>query len=561
MSCKVRLLVAAMVSLIWVQQNHRIIGIIVDHAKVLKIDEEPNLFNPFTDIKLSLVTTRQPLNNSIDKSFNEAKLDQTIYSSHHCIRAQDSNADKNVSFVSRTCHFRNLYFHPQNGTFHYFPSPREKLILHTSNDVEADWQELENDMTVAVGNILRDNAKVLKNIPPTRIWHPVIEQHSTPPNLYAKIDRPSNLALLVYQPFYSFNIGHFLWDDALSLFSMMDLFGLKGSSIHESGCENKPNENEVDKVFPLPFYTHEKGFDGIYYPCDVSYSRDNASFKQRWEKCTMTYHRMFPSTFRYETHKTGDILRSGNWLKGEDQEWRGFRSDAISKNESQHSPAKQLPHGASFVLVPTVLAGTGRLGQYVCDGDCSIGRAAQFYAFREFLLGNILWPHYNTIQTQKKAEGPDGYITFSLPVGSTRPKEVSFFENMIPIARTLYGEDIVKVVDMAKLSAQEEAMLALDTAVLFVNHGGGSATSIFLPRDASVFLYTAGGCGKKSNLWCDEGKNHLDSIFYNSNGYVRQQWIEEGDRNNTEKIKALMQREYEQTLDSWGVTRKKMKNE
>ncbi len=192
-----------------------------------------------------------------------------------------------------------------------------------------------------------------------------------------------------------------------------------------------------------------------------------------------------------------------------------------------------MPHGTSFVLVPTVVAGTGRLGQYVCDGDCSIGRAPQFYAFQEFLLGNILWLNYNSIQSQKKAEGPDGYITLSLPAGSSlRPKEVSFFENMIPIARTLYGEDRVKVVDMS--------MLALDMAVLFVNHGGGRVCNVdfFLPRDASVFLYTVGRC-KKPNVWCDEGKNHLDSVFYNSNGYVRQQWIEEGDRIDTEKIKGF----------------------
>ncbi len=50
--------------------------------------------------------------------------------------------------------------------------------------------------------------------------------------------------------------------------------------------------------------------------------------------------------------------------------------------------------------------------------------------------------------------------------------------------------------------------------------------SIFLlPRDASVYFYTAGGGCKKSNVWCDEGKNHLDSVFYNLNDYVRQQWI------------------------------------
>lgn len=68
----------------------------VDHAKDLKSEEEPKLFNPFTDIELSLVTTRQPLNNSIDECFTKPnknytinrQLDQTIYSSRHYIRAR-----------------------------------------------------------------------------------------------------------------------------------------------------------------------------------------------------------------------------------------------------------------------------------------------------------------------------------------------------------------------------------------------------------------------------------------------------------------------------------------
>ena len=166
-----------------------------DATHFIKSEEEPKLFNPFTDIELSLVTTRQPLNNSIDDSFTKPnknytinhQLDQTIYSSRHCIRAQDSDVDKKVSFVSRTCQFRNLYFHPQNGTFHYFPDPYEKLILLASDDVEAAWRELENDMTVAAGNIMRPHAKVLESVPPTRIWHPVIEQHSTPPTCMQKL--------------------------------------------------------------------------------------------------------------------------------------------------------------------------------------------------------------------------------------------------------------------------------------------------------------------------------------------------------------------------------------
>ena len=51
----------------------------------------------------------------------------------------------------------------------------------------------------------------------------------------------------------------------------------------------------------------------------------------------------------------------------------------------------------------------------------------------------------------------------------------------------------------------------------FANHGGGSASSIFLSRDASpsVFLCTAGKCNPnpKNRQWCDLGKNHFDSVF------------------------------------------------
>ena len=140
--------------------------------------------------------------------------------------------------------------------------------------------------------------------------------------------------------------------------------------------------------FHEAFETQEKGFDGSYYPYDVSYrgggvmqllnnvGRNLQMYKEDLSQNVLSI------MFRYETHKTGVILRSGNWLEGEDQECRGFRSDAMSKNESSnliedtknvtnrphgqpHSPpTNQLPHSASFVLVPTVVAGTGRLGQY-----------------------------------------------------------------------------------------------------------------------------------------------------------------------------------------------------
>jgi hypothetical protein len=159
-----------------------------------------------------------------------------------------------------------------------------------------------------------------------------------------------------------------------------------------------------------------------------------------------------------------------------------------------------------------------------------------------------LYPNYESISKQS----PAGYITFSLPGGSSRPDEVSFFENIIPIAKNLYGEEKVKVVDMAKLSTyQEEVHLAMNTAVFFANHGGGSSTSIFLPWGSSAFLYAAGPCSKGS-LWCDIGnKNHLDTIFYTTSSYIRPTWIHENERDDVTRITKMMQSEYKKTMESW----------
>jgi hypothetical protein len=201
--------------------------------------------------------------------------------------------------------------------------------------------------------------------------------------------------------------------------------------------------------------------------------------------------------------------------------------------------------------MPTVLAGMGRLGQMSCAADCAIGRSRQLASFRKFLLQNIFWPDFK----KKMIYNPAGYIVFSLPIGSSRPKEVAYFENVIPVAQNIYGHDKVKVVNFSNMTIKEQALLAMDTAVLFSNHGGGSATSLFLPKDASLLIYsTKSSCAEKTSngyVWCDRGRNHFDAVFYNSNSYIRTVWVHPEDRANTEKVTTLLQVEYENTMKAW----------
>ena len=117
----------------------------------------------------------------------------------------------------------------------------------------------------------------------------------------------------------------------------------------------------------------------------------------------------------------------------------------------------------------------------------------------------------------------------------------------------------MKVVDMAKLTIQEEISLVMDSAVLFVNNVGGSSTSIFLQRDTCVFLYLHGVFSKglkednDKNIWCDRGRGkvHYYGVFYKLSGYLRPTWIEEVKRTNIIRIKNILDVEYKKTMDSW----------
>ena len=535
----------------------------------------PSRINPFRDIQLSPNHHRQQQHQHHQQEESGPPPPSPPYSSSTCISAvnQEMFLIAKTRFVSRTCHFRNLYYTPHDQKFHYYPSPEESELFQNNQY----YNEFQRRITTSIGNIYQRDANDVDKIPSFSKWHPEVHRGNGkgdaddgPPKDYAIITKPSKLVFLLYHPFYSFKIGHLVWDDMLSLFSMLDNFGM-------AMVDN--NDDDEEDTFHLPFYVETGNENDPYFRCIATTTDGN--LKKRWPECTKTFHKFFPELLRYETHKTGDIIRTGNWLRGMENVYGGANVDVDMDMKVQESNQnissegikniaidaeekdwnKMLPN-TTHVLIPTVLSGTGRLGQMSCNGDCAINRASQLWSFRNYLLRNIFWPNYKSIQVEQKKKAKQrqqqqsvgGYITFSLPGGTTRPEQVSNFENIVPIAKELFGNDKVKVVDMAKLTLQEEALLVMDTAILFANHGSGSLSSIFCERGSAIFLYASGECtGHPNTVWCDHGRNHFDSVFYESAGYIRTQWIEKEDRNNTAKIKNLLQLEMRKTLDAWSI--------
>eukprot|EP00543_Licmophora_paradoxa_P017068 CAMPEP_0202457124 /NCGR_PEP_ID=MMETSP1360-20130828/14209_1 /ASSEMBLY_ACC=CAM_ASM_000848 /TAXON_ID=515479 /ORGANISM="Licmophora paradoxa, Strain CCMP2313" /LENGTH=139 /DNA_ID=CAMNT_0049077115 /DNA_START=211 /DNA_END=627 /DNA_ORIENTATION=+ len=137
-----------------------------------------------------------------------------------------------------------------------------------------------------------------------------------------------------------------------------------------------------------------------------------------------------------------------------------------------------------------------------------------------------------------KNQKKPGTITFGLPLGSSRPDKVYFFEEEIKYAKDRYGTDRVVVVDFASISMSEQADIIVKTDVFLVNHGGGSAISLFLPRGTSVILFT------HNNI-------RMDHIFYESVGHFRTIWISEEERPLLNRTVALLDQEIVKANLDW----------
>ena len=110
-----------------------------------------------------------------------------------------------------------------------------------------------------------------------------------------------------------------------------------------------------------------------------------------------------------------------------------------------------------------------------------------------------------------------------------------FFEEEIKLAKQKWGEDMVKVVNMANMTMQAQAELVLNSAVLLVNQGGGSSISTFLPRGSSAIVFWHGSrTGARKDHW-----------WYEAVGYFRTSWLGEAERQFVNHTMALIDQEIE----------------
>jgi hypothetical protein len=515
----------------------------IDHrSEICPAESRRPPLDPFSDLVFSFPHREGEV---FSKSESPA-----YFSSYHCVgtgtvmnqaeTTQDeagSYGRRRPNHINRQCHYRNLYYRISDQTFHYFSSPAETTLWNEARGVNASgsresYHELVDRMNVTLGHVSDDfTPKELEKghgVP----WRPeihegVIHDLAGLPDeiLFARVDAPmvKRTVFALYHPFHSMNFGHLLWDDLLGIFSLLDRFDMS----HDD------SNRMIPLYVELPNRKRAQNFGGRdrQWRCGPSNPR-------KWNSCVKMYSRTFPDFLGIRPDPcSGDIMRTGNWLRGEKSigVW-GRRSKNLECTSLQNRTARnEAPPGVEFILLPNVVAGTARTGFYGCDEDCALGRTQEYFRFRDSLFRSILGPRESCIFHQKR---PNGYITFSLSIESSRPELVYHFEDEIALARKVYGEDYVKVADFSTMSIRDQVALVANSAVLLTNHGGVGAASIFLPRGGAAIVF-----------W--HGKMRLEHHWYESAGYFRTVWVGVDERPWVNRTMALIEDQVTKAKIEW----------
>ena len=236
----------------------------------------PPPFDPFVDLTFSAPT-------------NERASETPAYSSFHCLGlgTRDINLQNDEAasqgprpnYLSRSCSYRNLYYSHGDQTFHYFASPKEsnfwsetlKMGNASLEGLGMSKMEVTLDSVTSGGILSSDKTKRL-----FQPWKPIIHESPPPLDSYAVVG-PKEAVFLLYRPFHSMNIGHFIWDDLLALFSLLARFGIE----------------QDDSIIAVPFFVElrtrmRKGKRKNYGGRDHLW-RCNPTNVVKWAKCVKLF--------------------------------------------------------------------------------------------------------------------------------------------------------------------------------------------------------------------------------------------------------------------------------
>jgi hypothetical protein len=280
------------------------------------------------------------------------------------------------------------------------------------------------------------------------------------------------------------NIGHFMWDSLLPIYTLLSIFGLTGN-----------------KLVLLRYVLKGKP---LLYTCE-----ENNRFA---EACEEIFEKLLPlvGVPRYEFSSTLDPALN-----------------LTHKQKSNYVCSSQGVAGIGY-LTDHGEAGHGkRESDY--RGTHNYGRGPVLFAFRNFILQNMgmHWP-------DRVSSTQPFRISFSIH-SSGRDHRNLDFASQIAILRDVSSLNIVlNSYHFSELSMEEEIEIVAQSSILVTACGGGAVSSMFLPRGSSLVMYYAETMERVANA-------KLDFDYVNNMGYVRTHWLPTKHMNEETSLNTFVQ--------------------
>lgn len=347
-------------------------------------------------------------------------------------------------------------------------------------------------------------------------WSPRVVDE--PPKTYFRLD--DDVVILPFHSFAGHNVGHLLWDDFWPIYTLAHLFGYIDGGDDSDGIDFKPLLLRVDTLPKL------------FASCEIQ--------PKKKKQCQDNFEKFLP-------------------LLGIDP--KSF----TTLTEIQLTITTPSTQNLKYpICAKHALAGIGMLtdhgkadhGWYPKQADPvhNIGRGAQYYRFRNYMLRNMGLAVEVPRQRRQQNEQQEIEFRIILNGNSSRDAErrVDFQPQLNSLKLAFPTTEVVSVT-MKELDLMQQLELISQSPkhTIFVStNGGGSMTGFFLPRGSSVIFYYNEQSGFDYDAYkLTGGPALLDWDLFNNLSYLRVHWLpigtppmglgSEGKMNTAEAIDTL----------------------
>lgn len=384
---------------------------------------------------------------------------RTMYSTAECI-GESFSPD---SWTYRSCLYRNLCFDMESNEFVLFQSPSNGLMEQFKNS-SIHFFSSSLDTSVSLGGFASNWQKGEKQ----RLkWSPkVLDPKVIASDGYYELI--GDTVMIPYHPLAPHNIGHFIWDSLLPIYTLLSIFNLSDS-----------------KLVLLRYVLNEKP---LPYSCAGKFR----------EGCERNLRKLLP-------------------LVGVARSTFSSTEDAVL-NVTTHKRQSRFvcsSHGAAGIGYLTD-HGKASHGKRLTDykGMHNHGRGPVLFGFRNYVLQSFGMD----LPDQVRSIASPIRITFSLHSSGRNHRNLDFASQIVALKDRLGSKVVVESYNFSDLSMEEEIEIVAQSSILITACGGGAVSAMFLPRGASLIMFYAEQQEGVANA-------KLDFDYLNNMGYVRTHWL------------------------------------